>query len=163
MSQLDDKGPSGPFSYPMKPDVFFGRAVMIEADFTRAVHDKLPPTVKAWKIRDDYQGGVPDAFYRRRDGQPGRPLWVEYKFLKAAPVRDTTLVVPGLSELQKLWLREADQAGEQVQVIVGIPGEGVVFTLEEALRGITAGKFRERLLPYRALAAQIAEKVMSYA
>jgi hypothetical protein len=48
-------------------------------------------------------------------------------------------------------------------VIVGVPGEGVVFTLEEALRGITAGKFRERLLPYRALAAQIAEKVMSYA
>lgn len=28
MSQLDDKGPSGPFSYPMKPDVFFGQTVV---------------------------------------------------------------------------------------------------------------------------------------
>lgn len=147
--------PSGTFFY------LWG-STMIEADFTRAVHDKLPTTVKAWKIRDDYQGGVPDAFYRRRDGEPGRPLWIEYKFIKSLPKRESTLIVPNLSELQKLWLSEAAAAGEQTRVIVGLPGEGVIYHLEEALTGITAGVFKTRLQPYRAIAAQIAELVMTH-
>lgn len=56
--------PSGTFFY-------LRGSTMIEADFTRAVHDKLPPTVKAWKIRDDYQGGVPDAFTDAGMGNQG--------------------------------------------------------------------------------------------
>lgn len=140
---------------------------MIEADFTRAVHQRLPATVKAWKIRDDYQGGVPDAFYRRTDGEPGRPLWAEYKFIKSLPKKDTTLIVPALSALQQLWLKEAATAGEQVRVIVGTPGvpaaQGVVLDLEEAMTGISTADFRARLEPYRAIADHIAQLVTTYA
>ena len=136
---------------------------MNEADYTQAVHKRLPPTVKAWKIRDDYQGGVADAFYRRRDGEPGTPLWVEYKYLKKLPVRDTTLIVPDLSELQKLWLTEAAAAGEQVRVIVGYQSDGAVLTLDEALNGVTAADFRARLHGYKSVADIITTLVVNHA
>ena len=141
---------------------FRDKTIMNESDFTQAVHKRLPPTVKAWKIKDDYQGGVADAFYRRRDGNKGTPLWVEYKYLKKLPVRASTLIVPDLSELQKQWLSEAEAAGEQVQVIVGYGSQGTVFTLAEALAGINRSEFELRLKDYKTLASFIAEKVFLF-
>lgn len=132
---------------------------MKESDFNQAVHKRLPPEIFAWKIRDDYQGGVPDAYYRRRDGDKGTPLWIEYKYLKKLPVRANTLIVPDLSDLQVKWLKEASQAGEEVRVIVGFGSQGVVFELAEALAGITTEDFKLRLKDYKGLVSFITEKV----
>jgi hypothetical protein len=133
---------------------------MNESDYTQAVHKRLPAEVFRWKVRDDYQGGVPDAFYRRLDGQSGSPLWIEYKYLKDLPKRDTTLIVPNLSELQHLWLRRAAMAGEQVRVIVGHGSRGVVLSLDEAEKGLTCAEFKIRLAPYKSIAFTITSLLM---
>lgn len=136
---------------------------MNESDYTQAVHKKLPPNVKAWKIRDDYQGGVADAFYRRRDGEKGTPLWVEYKYLKNLPKRDTTLIVADLSELQKGWLTEADEAGEQVRVVIGYESKGVILSLQEAIAGIKKADFVPRLEAHKEVAMALTRIVMNHA
>jgi len=132
---------------------------MTESDYTQAVHKRLPEHVFAWKIRDDYQGGVPDAFYRRKDGLPGKILWIEYKYLKQLPARPDTYVKPDLSTLQKQWARMAEGAGEQVRVIVGFGSKGVVYDLPEALTGIPNQEFQNRLRSYQEIAAEIASLV----
>lgn len=92
---------------------------MIESKYTQAVHQRLPATVYKWKINDNLAGGVPDAFYRTLSGS-GRPLWVEYKFIKALPAKSTTLIKPALTGQQLLWLQQAEAAGEQTMVIIGV-------------------------------------------
>lgn len=136
---------------------------MNESDYTQAVHKRLPASVKAWKIRDDYQGGVADAFYRRRDGEKGTPLWIEYKYIKTLPKRDTTMIVADLSELQKGWLKEAEQAGEEVRVIIGYGSEGVMLSLDEAVGGVSKADFQQRLEPYKGISLAITNIVMNHA
>ncbi|MBM7454523.1 hypothetical protein HNR62_000352 [Oceanisphaera litoralis] len=132
---------------------------MTESQYTQAVHKKLAPEVFKWKIRDDYQGGVPDAYYRRNDGLPGPTLWIEYKYLKALPKRDTTLVVPDLSEQQKRWLGFAQAAGDLVAVVLGVGNKGVWLTLDEALDGVPSGELRHRLRDYGVIAGLIKQAV----
>ena len=130
---------------------------MIESDFTRAVHKKIPATVRKWKINDNFFGGVSDAFYRRLDGV-GSPTWVEYKYIKALPKRESTLIVPKLSAQQRVWLEEAEAAGEKAFVIVGYKSKGVVYALDE-LDGITREEFQKRLQSYQQLADVITASV----
>lgn len=91
---------------------------MNEHSFIRSIHSKLPTDVYAWKINDNYQGGVADAYYSMRGGND---LWVEYKYLPKLPKRPTTLIQYGLSALQLQWLRERLADGRRVMVIVGSP------------------------------------------
>lgn len=131
---------------------------MTEPEFTRAVHKKLPPTVWVWKICDPYMGGIPDAYYRATDG--GNPLWVEYKYLKQLPARDTTMIIPNLSALQLKMLDDTLKAEQQVAVIVGFGRGGVVFEHQnEWVNGITKSDFVSRLVGYKPLAEYIERKV----
>ena len=97
---------------------------MIESEYTKAIHRKLPQHLYTWKICDPMKGGVPDAFYRNT--QEGnrmhmrKPLWVEYKFIKSLPSKGETRVVPDLSIQQRMFLDDAWENGEQALVILGV-------------------------------------------
>jgi hypothetical protein len=134
---------------------------MIESEFTAKVHSKIDPQcVKVWKIKDDFQGGVPDALYLPKTNPLGLvipPIFVEYKYLKTLPKREKTVIIPALSELQKEWLNTALICKAKVFVIVGCPAgrasKGVVFhTEQEWLEGITTAEFKSRLMSYDELA-----------
>lgn len=92
---------------------------MIESGYTASVHRKLDQEIYHWKVNDNYAGGVPDAFYRLKNVD-SRHLWIEYKFIKNLPIRESTVVVPTLSALQREWLEQAHNAGEQAIVVVGV-------------------------------------------
>ena len=89
---------------------------MNEHSFIRSIHKKLPDDVYAWKINDNFQGGVADAYYSRA---AGGDMWIEYKYLSRLPKRPDTVINVGLSELQKDWLRARLLDGRTVCVIVG--------------------------------------------
>lgn len=94
---------------------------MNEHGFVRKIHTKLRATKRlrrVWKINDNFQGGVPDAYYLAEAGD----LWVEYKYIPRLPKRDTTLIVPDLSELQHRWLQDEQDCGNTAWVVVGHAG-----------------------------------------
>jgi len=134
---------------------------MIESQYTVNIGKRLPADImRSWKINDNFAGGVPDAFYRHKEGV--RPLWVEYKFIKTLPKRQTTRIVPNLSQQQLMWMQESVQANELAAVIIGCEDLkhkrqvcGVVLTdPDEWVNGITAEQFAERAkaLNYEAIA-----------
>lgn len=117
-----------------------GADSMTEHTFVRNVHRRLSriaPEIYVWKINDRYEGGVADAYYSGTTD-----LWVEFKFLKALPKRDTTLVDPGLSLLQKEWLRARHAQGRKVCVIVGSPDGSLILPGVSWDRDITSAEFR---------------------
>lgn len=131
---------------------------MIESDFTKRVNEKLDPRkIKVWKIKDDYQGGVPDALYLPKISHSAAQtcVFVEYKFIKALPKLDKTCIIPALSELQKEWLRIASLT-LPCFVIVGYKdtkaARGVVYTSNEWLTGIPKADFVNRLWSYQEIA-----------
>jgi hypothetical protein len=133
---------------------------MIEAQYTRNVHKKLPSTVYAWKINDNYTIGVADAFYRRLNGK-GTPTWAEYKYIKSLPKKPETIVKPKLSDKQKQFLKEAHNAGENAVVIIGYKSKGVLLHLDE-IEGITKKSFCDRLQSYNDMAKTIEQLTRNY-
>lgn len=100
---------------------------MNEHGFIRSIHKKVPSSIYIWKINDNYAGGVADAYYSGNGGD----LWIEYKYLKALPAKDTTLVRFGLSAQQKLWLSNRYKEGRKIVVVVGSPDGTVLLDLPE--------------------------------
>lgn len=89
---------------------------MNEHSYVRSIHRSLAtkhPSIYAWKINDNYQGGVADAYYSGSSDH-----WVEYKYIKL-PKRADTVLNLGLSQLQLLWLAARHRQGRKVAVIVG--------------------------------------------
>jgi hypothetical protein len=60
------------------------------------------------------QNGVPDSYISGIGGD----LWAEMKWV-TVPKRDTTIIDPGLSELQKRWLVGRHREGRNVAVVIG--------------------------------------------
>ena len=112
---------------------------MNEHSFIRSIHRKLPPDIYVWKINDNFQGGVADAYYSMRGG---RDLWIEYKFLKELPKRADTVVRFGLSELQKDWLRQRHLDGRTVAVVVGSPQGSLILPGTSWDTDVTAEAFK---------------------
>lgn len=140
---------------------------MIESQYTQKIRDKLSPHMYAWKIADMMAGGVPDNFYRNTKARFGKPLWVEYKLIKKLPARGSTLVVPALSDLQKLWMRQAFEANEYAWVILGCEEmrdskgiKGVIFKHPEVWeKGIQCADLRNMdWLSYQRIADAIEQK-----
>lgn len=100
---------------------------MNEHGFIRSIHKKVPSSIYIWKINDNYAGGVADAYYSGNGGD----LWIEYKYLKALPAKDTTQIRFGLSAQQKLWLSNRYKEGRKVALIVGSPDGTVLLDLPE--------------------------------
>lgn len=147
---------------------------MNESDYTRNVNKKLDPSVVFhWKINDNFQGGVPDCWYLGKPsvnsphGGNNLPLFVEYKYLKALPKRENTLIIPALTAQQLDWLNMLVENGQKALVIVGAnfghSNLGVVYEPSEWETGIPVTQFKERALDYAGLAAEIKNRLFSIA
>lgn len=86
---------------------------MNEHSFIRSIHNYLDPKVYKWKIHDTFTGGVPDAMYCG----PAGLLFVEYKYIKQLPKRNTTAIRTSLSAQQLAWLDRISQPAIAALVI----------------------------------------------
>ena len=126
---------------------------MAETNYIKRVHSHLPVGVYKWKIRDDFHGGVADAYY---DGPKGL-VFVEYKFVKTLPKRQKTFIKPKLSELQKEWLGQRHRNGVPTIVIVGSTSGGYVYNCPSAWeRGVPLHTFLTGSLSHKEIADYIA-------
>ena len=89
---------------------------MQERQFITKVHKNLSSNIYKWKINDSYSGGVPDCFYTG----PAGHCFVEYKYKKELPKRDTTLINFNLSALQAIWLTERSKQGVPCYLVVAV-------------------------------------------
>lgn len=102
---------------------------MNEHGYIRSIHRKLPKTLYVWKINDNYQGGVADAYYSGPKGD----IWVEYKYINL-PKRPTTMLPEqfGLSDQQLGWLRDRAGEGRNVSLVVGSDYGDLILTDTDA-------------------------------
>lgn len=128
---------------------------MDEHSFIRSIHHRLPKDIYAWKINDNYQGGVADAYYSRRGGGD---IWIEYKYIPALPKRPHTLVQFGLSELQKIWLRERNLDGRTVAVVVGSPAGSLILPGTAWEENVTSEDFIRNAVDTAGVVAYIVER-----
>lgn len=125
-----------------------------ENTFIAGVHKYLPLAIYREKTNNPYRGGTPDVYYEHR-----RMMWAEYKFIEV-PKRDSTVIVPELSELQRAWLQRNWKAGHRPLVIVGHAGGGVVFTQPLAWNaGLRRQDFLDSTMSRQELAAYISREV----
>ena len=104
---------------------------MNEHSYIRSIHKQLKKQTSAvdiWKINDNYAGGVPDTVYFGNKSV----LWIEYKYIKQLPKRNTTVIdltkpQQYLSLLQQQWLEEKHLKNIRTTVIVGSPEGSVIF------------------------------------
>ena len=134
---------------------------MNEHKYTQAITSRLPKDQYRWKINDPYQGGVPDLFYEGLK----RDLWIEVKFIKPFPKRDTTLIdltdpKRYLSKLQQLWLTRRHSLRQDAYVLVGCEHGGVLLSGHEWQTPISGKELKERCATHKAVATQI-EKISS--
>jgi hypothetical protein len=123
-----------------------------ENTFIASVHKHLPRELYRIKNNNVYNSGQPDCWY----SGPAGDLWIEYKF-NVLPKRSDTLVVPGLSELQKNWITSRHAEGRKVGVIIGCKEGGVWFPGTSWASPIIAERFRKMMNSRNTLAEIIAE------
>lgn len=114
---------------------------MNEHSFVKAIHRKLSPDVYKWKIHDTYTGGVPDAMY----AGPSGVLFVEYKYVKQLPKRDSTIIRHSLSKLQIDWL-ERMKHSTKVALILGIEDFALII-VDDFSANISKMKYLELCVP----------------
>ncbi len=122
---------------------------MNEHSFVRSIHNALSPDVYKWKIHDTYTGGVPDAMY----AGPAGVLFVEYKYVKALPKKDTTVIRHSLSALQCAWL-ERMKASTSVALILGV-GDSALIIVDEFAANIYKSNYVEESIPRKQVAEWI--------
>jgi len=122
---------------------------MNEHSFVRYIHNALSPDVYKWKIHDTYTGGVPDAFY----AGPAGTLFVEYKYVKSLPKKDTTAIRHSLSALQCAWL-ERMKGSTNVALILGI-GTTALIIVDDFSANICKSTYVEQSIPRRQVAQWI--------
>ncbi len=128
---------------------------MNEHSYIRAVTRHLPSENYKWKINDGYAGGVPDWFFEGIS----RDLWVEWKYIKPFPKRDTTLIDltkdEYLSPLQKKWLIRRHTRRKDAWVIAGCEYGGVILRGLEWQQPLSAKDFKDRCLSHREICTKI--------
>ena len=100
-----------------------------ETLFTNRINKRLPQDVYVEKMYNIYRGGTPDFWYSGYKAD----LWVEYKWVKQLPKKDTTPIRVDLSGLQTLWLDDALRKGRNICVIAGSP-QGCAILIDGAWR-----------------------------
>ena len=118
-----------------------------ENTFISSVHRHLPVGLYHMKNHNQYNGGIADVWYSGSKND----LWIEYKFVNV-PKRDATVIIPGLSELQKDWLKTRYLEGRSVGVIIGSKNGGVWLPNIEWVQPLSTGEFLSRILSRHALA-----------
>lgn len=124
--------------------------------FISGVHDYLPPVAELYRFKshNPFIGGIPDWYYSGNKAD----MWIEYKFV-VLPKRDSTLIVPDLSELQRQWLNNRWDEGRNVYVIVGSKNGGLVFEDKQWNSGVTTSEFKGWMQSRSALADWIKDQV----
>ena len=131
---------------------------MQERHFINKIHKKLPSSIFKWKINDSYHGGVPDCFYAGLAGH----CFVEYKFRKELPKRDTTLINFKLSTQQEIWLTERSKQGVPCYLVLAV-GNLVVITqdFEKANKYLTS-EFLEDSMTFVDFVAKLTKMCVKY-
>ena len=131
---------------------------MQERQFITKVHKNLSSDIYKWKINDSYTGGVPDCFYTG----PAGHCFVEYKYKKELPKRDTTLINFNLSVLQAIWLTERNKQGVPCYLVVAV-GNLVVITqnFEKANKYLTS-EFLEDSMTFEDFVAKLTKMCVKY-
>ena len=122
---------------------------MNEHSFVRSIHNALHPDVYKWKIHDTYTSGVPDAMY----AGPAGVLFVEYKYVKSLPKKDTTVIRHSLSALQCAWL-ERMKASTSVALILGIEDTALII-VDDFPANISKSRYVEQSIPRKQVAEWI--------
>lgn len=122
---------------------------MNEHSFVKSIHNYLNPNVYKWKIHDTYTGGVPDAFY----SGPVCSLFVEYKYIKKMPKRDSTILKHSLSKLQEAWLERVKLA-TPVALILGI-GDTALIIVDDFSANISKMHYIDACIPRKEVAEWI--------
>lgn len=122
-----------------------------ENQFRLGVHKYLPVGLHHEKMCNPYSSGTPDDWYSGM----GSDLWVEYKFLPRLPLRASVKPASLLSVLQLKWLTERHVEGRNVAMVIGCSTGGYILINQEWLVEIPADKFREGLVPRKAIAQWI--------
>jgi hypothetical protein len=128
---------------------------MNEHSFVRSIHNALHPDVYKWKIHDTYTGGVPDAMY----AGPAGTLFVEYKYIKNLPKKDTTVIRHSLSALQEAWLERMKQS-TSVALVVGISNSAIII-VDDFSANICKSMYVEQSIPRRQVAQWIYDVTFS--
>lgn len=144
---------------------------MIERDAINRIHDKKRKSdridrniVRVWKVTDDFAAGVPDCIYLNRVRFQASPLFIEYKYLKELPKRNTTIIVPKWhSAEQQSWINELHESGNSTLVIIAF-GEGakagaIILYDGEWNDGITTAEARRRAIKLNSCATIISRIV----
>lgn len=113
---------------------------------------RFDPDIHIWKINDNFAGGVPD-YHLERDSDE---RWVEIKYLKSLPKRDTTVLnfvdnKKFLSYLQCEWLNRRQERFGDACVVIGF-GETkceqvLLLTDGDWNTPMAAGEARNKMLP----------------
>lgn len=129
-----------------------------ENQFVSGVHKYLPPIDELYraKMNNPYTAGLPDWYYSGKKAD----IWIEYKYIKAIPKRDGTMIIPDLSEQQSKWLNDRYAEGRKVFVVVGCPEGGVVFTDLAWNKGASAADFRWAVMDRAKIARWIQNQVL---
>ena len=131
---------------------------MQERTFINKVHKKLPPTIYKWKINDSYTGGVPDCFY----SGPAGHCFVEYKYKKELPKRDTTPINFNLSAQQELWLTERSKQGVPCYVALAVDNLIVLTQKFEKSNQYLTGEFLEDSMLFEDFVAKLTKMCVEY-
>ena len=112
-----------------------------ENNFIKSVHAHLPRMEDFYRMKNNnvFNSGIADCWYSGK-----RDLWVEYKFT-TIPKRDSTTIVPGLSDLQTDWCKSRKAEGRNVLVILGSPKGGIVLRSVTEWAQITTGYLKSHL------------------
>lgn len=125
---------------------------MNEHSFIKSVHRYLNPDVHAWKIHDTYTGGVPDAMY----SGPAGVLFVEYKYIKTLPKRDSTILKTSLSSLQIQWLNRMSISAHAL-LIIGVNTKAIILSSDFPQK-ISKMRFEEDAVSRQEVADYIYQK-----
>lgn len=115
----------------------------------------------SWKINDSYAGGVTDFFLEGDQAD----AWVEVKYIKQLPKRDTTIIDlmnprTYLSILQQAWLRRRYTKRKDAYVLVGCPEGSILFTELEWETAQPADFYRRNVRSHDEVVAHLLTKVM---
>ena len=136
---------------------------MNEHGFSRSLKNRFTKAgVFSWKINDGFAGGVTDFFIEgaRADA------WVEVKYIKALPKRDTTIIdlmnpSTYLSILQQAWLRRRYTKRQDAYVLVGCPEGAILFTDLEWETPRPAHYYRNHVEPAEEIVSHLLTQVGS--
>ena len=99
---------------------------MNESDNTAFINRRIRNAgFYALKIQTMMNNGVPDCWY----SGPKSDLWVEMKYLKKLPKKESTKINVNLTELQLKWLIDRGKEGRNVCVILATPIGYAILTL----------------------------------